>query len=191
MDLTAFYDHEFDEHEAVVRATRDAVNVSFSALCGAAQNALSAGNKIVLFGNGGSAADAQHIATELVVRYKVSRAPLAAMALTTDSSILTAGANDYGYDTVFECQVRALGKPGDVALGISTSGTSPSVIRALQAARETGMVAAALTGRGGGELPGLADPLVMVPSTTVARIQEMHIMIGHMLCDVLEQTCGR
>jgi len=191
MDLTAFYDHEFDEHEAVVRATRDAVNVSFSALCGAAQNALSAGSKIVLFGNGGSAADAQHIATELVVRYKVNRAPLAAIALTTDSSILTAGANDYGYDTVFECQVRALGKPGDVAIGITTSGTSPSVIRALQAARETGMVAAALTGRGGGELPGLADPLVMVPSTTVARIQEMHIMIGHMLCDVLEQTCGR
>ena len=88
MDLTAFYDHEFDEHEAVVRATRDAVNVSFSALCGAAQNALSAGNKIVLFGNGGSAADAQHIATELVVRYKVSRAPLAAMALI--SCVVTA-----------------------------------------------------------------------------------------------------
>ena len=191
MDLTAFYDHEFDEHEAVVRATRDAANVSFLALCRAAQNALSAGNKIVLFGNGGSAADAQHIATELVVRYKVNRPPLAAIALTTDSSILTAGANDFGYDTVFECQVRALGKPGDLAIGITTSGTSPNVIRALQAAREIGMVAAALTGRGGGALPGLADPLVMVPSTTVARTQEMHIMIGHMLCDVLEQTCGR
>ena len=191
MDLTAFYDHEFDEHEAIVRATRDAVSVSFAALCGAAQNALSAGNKIVFFGNGGSAADSQHLAAELVVRYKTNRAPLAAIALTTDSSLLTAGANDFGFDTIFECQIRALGKPGDLAIGISTSGRSPNVIRALQAARDIGMTAAALTGRGGGELAGLADPVVMVPSTTTARIQEMHIMIGHMLCDVLEQTCGR
>ena len=191
MDLTAFYDHEFDEHEAVVRATRDAVGVSFAALCGAAQNALSAGNKIVFFGNGGSAADSQHLAAELVVRYKINRAPLAAIALTTDSSLLTASANDFGYDTIFECQVRALGKPGDMAIGITTSGASANIIRALQAAREIGMITAALTGRGGGDLPGLADPLVMVPSTTTARIQEMHIMIGHMLCDVLEQTCGR
>ncbi len=191
MDLTAFYDHEFDEHEAIVRATRDAVSVSFAALCGAAQNALSAGNKIVFFGNGGSAADSQHLAAELVVRYKTNRAPLAAIALTTDSSLLTAGANDFGFDTIFECQIRALGKPGDLAIGISTSGASPNVIRALQAARDIGMTAAALTGRGGGELAGLADPVVMVPSTATARIQEMHIMIGHMLCDVLEQTCGR
>ena len=191
MDLTAFYDHEFDEHEAIVRATRDAVSVSFAALCGAAQNALSAGNKIVFFGNGGSAADSQHLAAELVVRYKTNRAPLAAIALTTDSSLLTAGANDFGFDTIFECQIRALGKPGDLAIGISTSGSSPNVVRALQAARDIGMTAAALTGRGGGELAGLADPVVMVPSTTTARIQEMHIMIGHMLCDVLEQTCGR
>ena len=191
MDLTAFYDHEFDEHEAIVRATRDAVSVSFAALCGAAQDALSAGKKIVFFGNGGSAADSQHLATELVVRYKTNRAPLAAIALTTDSSLLTAAANDFGYDTIFECQIRALGKPGDLAVGITTSGTSANVVRALQAARETGMVAAALTGRGGGDLPGLADPVVMVPSTTIAWIQEMHIMIGHMLCDVLEQTCGR
>ena len=191
MDLTAFYDHEFDEHEAIVRATRDAVSVSFAALCGAAQNALSAGNKIVFFGNGGSAADSQHLAAELVVRYQTNRAPLAAIALTTDSSLLTAGANDFGFDTIFECQIRALGKPGDLAIGISTSGASPNVVRALQAARDIGMTAAALTGRGGGELAGLADPVVMVPSTTTARIQEMHIMIGHMLCDVLEQTCGR
>ena len=191
MDLTAFYDHEFDEHEAIVRATRDAVSVSFAALCGAAQNALSAGNKIVFFGNGGSAADSQHLAAELVVRYKTNRAPLAAIALTTDSSLLTAGANDFGFDTIFECQVRALGTPGDLAIGISTSGASPNGVRALQAARDIGMTAAALTGRGSGELAGLADPVVMVPSTTTARIQEMHIMIGHMLCDVLEQTCGR
>jgi D-sedoheptulose 7-phosphate isomerase len=191
MDLTAFYDHEFDEHEAVVRATRDALSVSFAALCGVAQDALSAGNKIVFFGNGGSAADSQHLATELVVRYKTNRAPLAAIALTTDSSLITAGANDFGYDTIFECQIRALGRPGALAMGISTSGTSPNVIRALQAARDIGMTPAGLTGRGGGKMAGLADPLLMVPSTNTARIQEMHIMIGHMLCDVLEQTCGR
>lgn len=191
MDLSAFYDHEFDEHEAIVRATRDSAGVPFAALCAAAQKALSAGHKIVFFGNGGSAADAQHLATELVVRYKTNRAPMAAIALTTDSSLLTAGANDFGFDTVFECQIRALGRPGDMAIGISTSGTSRNVVRALHAARETGMVAAALTGRDGGDLNGLANPLVMVPSTSAARIQEMHIMIGHMLCDVLEQTCGR
>ena len=120
-----------------------------------------------------------------------SRARAASIALTADSSILTAGANDFGFDTIFECQIRALGKPGDLAIGISTSGTSPNVVRALQAARDIGMIAAALTGRGGGELAELAEPVVMVPSTTTARIQEMHIMIGHMLCDVLEQTCGR
>lgn len=191
MDLTAFYDHEFDEHEAVVRATRDALGASFAILCRVAQKALSDGNKIVFFGNGGSAADSQHLATELVVRYKISRAPIAAIALTTDTSLLTAGANDLGYDSVFECQVRALGKPGDLAIGISTSGKSANVIRALRAARDIGMIPAALTGRDGGDLAGLADPLVMVPSTNTARIQEMHIMIGHMLCDVLEQTCGR
>lgn len=191
MDLNTFFEHEFDEHEAVVRATRAAVRDSFDALCNVAQTALTTGNKIVLFGNGGSAADAQHLATELVVRYKVNRAPLAAIALTTDSSLLTAGGNDFGYDTIFECQVRALGRPGDVAIGITTSGTSPNVLKALRAARDMGMTAAALSGKGGGDLVGLAEPLIVVPSDVTARIQEMHITIGHMLCDVLEQTCGR
>ena len=144
----------------------------------------------MFFGNGGSAADAQHLATELVVRYKINRTPLAAIALTTDSSLLTAGANDFGYDTVFECQVRALGRPGDVAIGISTSGNSENVIRALTAAREIGVVPAALTGGDGGRLGGLADPLLIVPSSVTARIQEMHITLGHMLCDVVEQTCA-
>ena len=191
MDLNAFFDHEFDEHEAVARATRGAVRDSFDALCDVAQTALTTGNKIMFFGNGGSAADAQHLATELVVRYKVNRAPLAAIALTTDSSLLTAGGNDFGFDTIFECQVRALGRPGDVAIGLSTSGTSPNVLMALRAARDMGMTAAALAGTGGGNLAGLAEPLIVVPSDVTARIQEMHIIIGHMLCDVLEQTCGR
>ena len=153
--------------------------------------ALGAGNKVMFFGNGGSAADAQHLAAELVVRFRADRAPLAAVALTTDSSVLTAGANDFGFETVFECQVRALGRPGDVAIGLTTSGNSANVIRALEAARGLGMTAAALSGGDGGRLAGIADPLLLVPSTDTARIQEMHITIGHMLCDVLEQTCAK
>jgi D-sedoheptulose 7-phosphate isomerase len=191
VELNSFFDHEYDEHEAVVRATRDAVRGPFEALCRAAQAALSSGRKVLFFGNGGSAADAQHLATELVVRYRANRSPLAALALTTDSSLLTAAANDIGFDTIFERQLRALGQPGDMAIGITTSGRSANVTRALVAAREIGITPAALAGRGGGDLVGLADPLLVVPSGTTARIQEMHIMIGHMLCDVLEQTCGR
>ena len=191
VDLDAFYDAEFDEHEAVARATRAALRRDFARLVEVCATALESGRKLVLFGNGGSASDAQHLAAELVVRYKMNRAPLAAIALTTDSSVLTAGANDFGYDTVFERQVRALCAKGDVAIGITTSGNSANVIAALKAARELGVVAAALAGKGGGRLKGLADPLLIVPSDTTARIQEMHITLGQMLCDALEQRCAR
>lgn len=190
MDLNNYFNAEFDEHEAVAHATRAALCDDFIRLCGLAQTALRSGNKLIFFGNGGSAADAQHLAAELVVRYKTNRAPLAAIALTTDSSTLTAAANDFGYDTVFERQLRAVGRAGDMAVGISTSGRSPNVIRALRAARDMGMEATALSGGDGGELSGLADPVLIVPSKTVARIQEMHITLGQMLCDVLEQTCA-
>lgn len=191
MDSSAFFHAEFEAHEAVARATRDALEGPFAALVTCCADALNAGNKLVLFGNGGSAADAQHLAAELVVRYKVDRAPLAAIALTTDSSTLTAGANDFGYDSVFDRQVAALCKPEDVAIGITTSGNSENVIRALQTARDMGVTPAALSGRDGGRLNGLADPLLVVPSDVTARIQEMHITLGHMLCDALEQICGR
>ena len=189
MNLENLFNAELDEHEAVLRATRDAVRDDFMRLCETAIATLKGGNKLVLFGNGGSAADAQHIAAELVVRYKVNRAPLAAIALTTDSSVLTAGGNDFGYDTIFERQIAALCKPGDLAIAISTSGNSENVIRALQTARDMGVTPAAFSGRDGGRLKGLADPLLIVPSQTTARIQEMHILLGHMLCDVLEQEC--
>ena len=191
MNLDTFFESEFDEHEAVARATRARLKGEFARLVASCAAALNGGNKIAFFGNGGSASDAQHLAAELVVRYKVNRAPLAAIALTTDSSVLTAGANDFGYETVFERQLRALCRAGDVAIGISTSGNSPNVIAALAAAREIGVVPAALSGRGGGKLNGLADPLLVVPSDTIARIQEMHITLGQMLCDALEQTCAR
>jgi len=187
MDLKALFDAEFDAHIAVAQATRAALAASFSALCEAARSALAGGGKILFFGNGGSAADAQHLAAELVVRYRIDRAPIAAVALTTDTSTLTAGANDFGFETIFAAQMRALGRPGDLAIGISTSGNSENVIRALEVAREIGVTPAALAGNGGGRLAGLADPLLVVPSNETARIQEMHIVIGHMLCDVLER----
>ena len=187
MDLDGYFESQLDEHEAVVRETRANLREPFARLVGACAKSLANGGKILLFGNGGSASDAQHLATELVVRYNVDRPAMAALALTTDSSILTAGGNDFGFDTIFTRQIEALGKPGDVAIGITTSGTSENVIRALQTAKSSGLVAAALSGRNGGKLPGRADPLLIVPSDITARIQEMHITLGHMLCDALEQ----
>jgi D-sedoheptulose 7-phosphate isomerase len=190
MDLGAFYDSELEEHLTVATATRAALAAPFAALVGVAAKAARGGNKIMFFGNGGSAADAQHLAAELTVRYKADRAPIAALALSTDSSALTAIGNDLGFDQLFARQVRALGRPGDLAIGISTSGRSANVLQALEAAREMGLAAAALGGGDGGGLVGLADPLLVVPSKVTARIQEMHITLGQMLCGALEIELG-
>ena len=152
--------------------------------------AIESGNKIVFFGNGGSAGDAQHLATELTVRYIRDRAPIAALALTTDSSTLTAAGNDLGFEQLFARQIAALGKPGDVAVGISTSGKSPNVIAALTEAKRMGMVVTALGGRDGGAMAALADPILIVPAQASARIQEMHITLGQMLCGALELRLG-
>jgi len=150
--------------------------------------ALGAGRKLLLFGNGGSAADAQHLAAELVGRFQRERRPLPAIALTTDTSALTAIANDYGYDQVFARQVRALGARGDVALAISTSGRSPSVLRAVEVCRELGIETIGLTGGDGGTLAGLVDLCLRVSaSTDAARIQETHILIGHVLCELVDR----
>jgi D-sedoheptulose 7-phosphate isomerase len=148
--------------------------------------ALRSGGKLLLFGNGGSAADAQHLAAEFTIRFVKSRCALAAIALTTDSSALTACGNDLGFDQVFSRQIEALGRPGDVAIAISTSGNSPNVITALERAKTQGLTAAALSGKDGGKLRGIADPLVIVPSQDTARIQEMHILLGHILCAKVE-----
>lgn len=189
-ETPAFYDAEFDEHLAVAKATRDATRKAFGALLDMAVRSIKDGGKILLFGNGGSASDAQHIATELTVRYVTDRAPIAAIALTTDTSALTAIGNDMGFDALFARQIAALGKPGDLAIGISTSGRSPNVIAGLKAAKEMGLHAAGLSGRDGGDMVGLADPLLIVPSDTTARIQEMHITLGQMLCGGLEKELG-
>jgi D-sedoheptulose 7-phosphate isomerase len=146
--------------------------------------------RVLLCGNGGSAADAQHLAAELVGRFLRDRRPFPALALTTDTSILTAVANDIGYTEVFARQVLALGRPGDVLIAISTSGNSPSVLRAAEAARQQGLMVAGLTGRTGGKLRPLCDMCLCVPSDATPRIQEMHILIGHILCDVAERLLG-
>jgi D-sedoheptulose 7-phosphate isomerase len=148
--------------------------------------ALRQGNKLLLFGNGGSAADAQHLAAEFVGRYVSERSPLAAVALTTDTSALTAIGNDYGFEQVFARQIRALGRRGDVAIAISTSGRSRNVILGVEAAREAGLATIALTGGDGGELAPIVDVAIVVPSSTTARIQECHITIGHVLCEYVD-----
>lgn len=188
MSLEAFFAQEFAEHAATIEATRNAVGPSLLALTEVCLQSLRNGGKLLFLGNGGSAADAQHLAAELVVRYKINRRALPAIAITTDTSILTAAANDLSYDDVFSRQIEALAKPGDVVIAISTSGKSPNIIRALEAARAVGAVPAGLTGRDGGAMVGLADPLVIVPSQVTARIQEMHILMGHMLCEAVEQV---
>ncbi len=190
MDLNAFFDDEFDEHVEVVTATRSAMREPFSALVAAAKICIESGGKILFFGNGGSASDCQHLATELTIRYKTDRAPIAAIALTTDTSALTAGGNDLGFDEIFARQVAALAKPGDMAIGISTSGQSENVIRGLAKARDMGCIAAGFGGKDGGRMGAVADPFLVVPSRTTARIQEMHITLGQMLCGALEIELG-
>jgi D-sedoheptulose 7-phosphate isomerase len=147
---------------------------------------LKGGGKILLFGNGGSAADAQHLAAEFVNRFLIERPPLAALALTTDTSILTSIANDYDFLEVFAKQVRALGRPGDAALGLSTSGNSANVVRALEVARRLGLKTLALSGGDGGPVAAAAELAIVVPSKSTPRIQEVHITIGHVLCDLVD-----
>jgi D-sedoheptulose 7-phosphate isomerase len=147
---------------------------------------LRAGGKVMFCGNGGSAADSQHLAAELLGRYLKDRAPLPALSLTVDTSVLTAVGNDFGYAEVFERQVRGLGRPGDVLVGLSTSGNSENVLRAFAAAHDLGIRRIGLTGRGGGRMAGAADLCIRVPSDRTNEIQEMHIAIGHLLCEMVE-----
>lgn len=151
-------------------------------------DALRDGKKILFFGNGGSASDAQHLAAEFVGRYERDRRPLAALALTTDTSILTSVSNDYSAELIFARQIEALGHAGDVAVAISTSGASKNVLRAVERAKALGLKVVALTGRNGGELAPHADLALVVPSPSTSRIQESHIMIGHIICDLVDET---
>jgi D-sedoheptulose 7-phosphate isomerase len=153
-------------------------------------DALSRGNKVMFAGNGGSAADAQHLAAELVNRFQKERKPLAGLALTTDTSVITSIGNDYSFDEIFSKQIRALGREGDVFVGISTSGSSRNIIRAMEEARAMGISVIALTGCGG-MMRDLADCTISVPSKKTPRIQEIHILIGHILCEIVEEESLR
>jgi len=177
-----------DEHLKLLAWVREHGAASVEAAAGALVLALQGGGKVLLCGNGGSAADAQHLAAQLVGRYKAERRGLPAIALTTDTSALTAIANDYGYDRVFARQVEALAKPGDAVVGISTSGNSPSVVEALATAARLGCTTLALTGRDGGKLGRMADIHLNVPHDDTARVQEAHITLGHILCELVERA---
>ncbi|KAF0159281.1 MAG: D-sedoheptulose 7-phosphate isomerase [Syntrophaceae bacterium] len=148
--------------------------------------ALKAGNKIMIFGNGGSAADAQHIAAEFVNRFIIERPPLPAIALTTDTSVITSIGNDYDFSEIFSKQIRALGQEGDVAWGISTSGNSPNVLKGLELAKKMGLVTLAFTGKDGGAIAQIADLSLNVSSSSTARIQETHITAGHAICELVD-----
>ncbi len=150
------------------------------------RTALASGKKILFFGNGGSAADAQHLAAELVVRYRVNRRALAGIALTTDTSIITAHSNDFGFETLFARQIEALAQSGDVVVGISTSGTSKNIIAGLQTANDKSCITIAFTGESGGECARIAQLCFKAPSAITARVQECHLLVGHALCDLVE-----
>ncbi|MEI8172743.1 MAG: D-sedoheptulose 7-phosphate isomerase [Deltaproteobacteria bacterium] len=152
----------------------------------AVTGALKAGNKILLFGNGGSAADAQHIAGEFVNRFIIERPPLPAIALSTDTSVITSIGNDYDFSEIFSKQIRAIGQAGDVAWGISTSGTSPNVIKALDVAKKIGMITIGFTGRDGGDIARLVDYSLNVSSNSTPRVQEVHITVAHVICEMVD-----
>ena len=178
--------HEFNEHIKVSVETIKSAEKTIETAANLCIESLKKGNKILLFGNGGSAADAQHIAAELVGRYKTERKGLSAIALTTDTSAITAIANDYGYLHVFDRQVEALANEGDVVIGISTGGGSANVISALRLANDLGCKTIGFSGRDGGEFNTLCDVNLIAIAEDTPRIQEMHILIGHTLCHLIE-----
>jgi D-sedoheptulose 7-phosphate isomerase len=178
---------ELDQVAANMRLLRDAAS-TIAVAAEIMKRSLRSGGKIMFCGNGGSAADAQHLAAELMGRYLKDRAPLSALALTVDTSALTAIANDYSYDEVFARQLRGIGRRDDVLVGLSTSGNSANVVRAIEAARDLGIVSLALTGQQGGRMAEIADHVIRAPAVRTNSIQEMHIVIGHMLCGFVEEA---
>lgn len=176
------------EHEQTLEAVKQQLSAQIAQAAEMITTAVRSGHTVFLCGNGGSAADAQHIAAEFTGRFVKERKGLPAIALTTDTSALTAIGNDYGYDRVFARQLEALGKEGDLLIAISTSGNSPNVLAALQAAKEAGMKTVGLSGKTGGKMNTLCDHNLVVPTAITARIQEMHILIGHIFCELVDES---
>jgi D-sedoheptulose 7-phosphate isomerase len=189
-DALSLLHAEMNEHRETFEATAQVLGESFVQTLGILKEGLQRGGKLMFFGNGGSAADAQHIAAELLIRYKTDRVSIAAMSLATDTSTMTACGNDLGFDALFERQIAGLGRKHDVAVGISTSGKSVNVLRGVRQAKQMGLKTIGLTGGSGGELMRLCDAAIVVPSAVTARIQETHILIGHIWCKALEQGLG-
>lgn len=189
-DMTAVAEHTLSEHLALAQRLDSAFWAQVAAVAARLRDCLRADGAILWCGNGGSAADAQHLAAELVGRFERVRRSLRSVALTTDSSALTAIANDFGYDAVFSRQVEGIARRGDALIGISTSGNSANVIRAVRSARERGVHTVGLLGRDGGQLADLCEQALIIPADNTARIQEMHILVGHVLCDLLERDAS-
>jgi D-sedoheptulose 7-phosphate isomerase len=185
MNFTATIEEHLADHLATVERLR-AFTPLIEDLAKRIVASIEAGGKVLFFGNGGSAADAQHLAAEFVVRYRQNRRALPAIALTTDTSILTAGANDFGYESIFARQVEALANKGDVVIGITTSGSSANVVNGLQAAKDKGCVVVAFVGEKDGKATELADLAFLAPSIITARVQECHMLAGHIICELVE-----
>jgi D-sedoheptulose 7-phosphate isomerase len=177
---------ELKDHQELIQKVIDSLITDIEAACEMMISVIKSGNKVLLAGNGGSAADAQHIAAELSGRFVKERKALPGIALTTDTSALTAIANDYGYNHVFSRQVEALAQPGDLFIGISTSGNSQGILNAFESAKNIGCKTLGLSGRDGGKMNGICDLNIIIPANVTARIQEMHILIGHILCKAVD-----
>lgn len=177
---------ELYDHQQIIQKVIDSLTGDIETACEMITSVIKNGNKVLIAGNGGSAADAQHIAAELSGRFVKERKALPGIALTTDTSAITAIANDYGYEYVFSRQLEALGQPGDLFIGISTSGNSEGILNAFKAAKKIGCKSLGLSGRTGGKMNDLCDLNIIVPSDITARIQEMHILIGHILCKAVD-----
>ena len=187
-DMDQIIDESLKESLAAKEAFASRERAAIKTLVNWMEEAIRSGRKIMIFGNGGSAADAQHMAAEFVNRFLINRRPLPAIALTTDSSILTSIGNDFSFDDIFLKQIQALGQPGDVAIGISTSGNSPNVLKAIAEAKQMGLRTAALTGGTGGKLLALAELTLNVPSKRTPAIQETHLWVEHLLCQLVDEV---
>lgn len=188
MNATSMIRRQLDEHAAVLEKVTSVMLEPIAALTQRVLDTVQGGGTLFFLGNGGSAADAQHLAAEYIVRFARERRPIAAIALTTDTSVLTAGANDYGYEAVFERQVQALARAGDLLIMHSTSGESENLLRAATVARARGVATAALLAKGGGRLADAVDLALVVPTDSTARAQEIHLTIGHVVCDLVERA---
>tara|TARA_Y100000996_G_C22475199_1_gene623794 strand:+ start:203 stop:784 length:582 start_codon:yes stop_codon:yes gene_type:complete len=190
IDLSEYFHKELDQHREVLEQTKKTIESQFIESVECCKNSIKLGGKIIFFGNGGSAADAQHLSTELTVKFSKERKAIPAIALTTDTSALTAIGNDLGFDKIFSRQIEALGRPNDTVIAISTSGKSKNVIEAVKTANSMGIKVVSFTGISGDKLVELSDVCIQIPTETVSRIQEMHITIGQMLCNALEKNLG-